>query len=429
MPGNPDTPVGPSMYAEPTAPGPIAPPPDARRRVTFTAVIAAVGALTAILVVRLQPPVFRAEANLVLPLGAAPGAAQQLTPASGGLLQRGATPLDFLAGLLQSRRTLDGLAKESGLRVAVVERMYKVTPLTNSNQIQVRVEHNDRDLAQRLVTKSLTDLSALNREITLALAEEQAKNLKAAVAAKENDLKGLERQIVSLQRDATSPINPETPYVAAEAFRALFEAQREVTVAEAAVEAKRRAATASGQSELVLPESAGGTEFWRKTLDEAEIKYRQARAEFTPESPRYRKAKDEYEQTKAQFREAVRRAVLAVQTDVDPDMAELVAKRAVAREVLRQARAVASVAPVESAEVQKLIRQIELANRVYGQVRLRYEEAVLAAIVGETRWSVLVPPFVWDEPVNKGLFTPALLGLVSGGIMGWLIGGLRPRKA
>jgi uncharacterized protein involved in exopolysaccharide biosynthesis len=390
-----------------------------RRYIWLILIFVVFGAGGAALYTYLIPPMYRATATLLLP------EEEQTTALL--LAQRQASTGLVLKGVLQSHSAMKTIAEANGMKVREVKRIIDVRVFDENNQLVISADLEKRERAMALVQSSIDVLEDLRAELGFSRAAQQAIYLEETLVRKRKELREAEDALLAFQRQMrTAPGSAEE--LVKEFKRTLFlvqQADQELRVARA--NAKNVASKSAA-----LPTGLPVTEKWRNQLLDAEMALRKLELTRGPDAPEVVRARRETEITRQQLQSEVSKYIQTIQEDVDAEIANLVAKKAVLEWQADYTKSLAEIAPKEAIELQSYQREVQTAAQVVNELTQQFEKARVESETGRVRWSVLDPPYI-EGIVNKSYLRNSFLGAVLGFALGlsgaWILDGRRKRNS
>ncbi|MFN7172955.1 MAG: GumC family protein [Fimbriimonadaceae bacterium] len=376
------------------------------------------GAGIAALYTYLIPPIYRATATLLLP-------EEEQTTALPFAQRQGSTGL-VLKGVLQSHSAMTTIADANGMKVREVKRTIDVRVFDENNQMVISADVEKQERAMALVQSSIDVLEDLRAELGFSRAAQQAIYLEETLVRKRQELREAEDALLAFQRQMrTAPGSAEG--LVQEFKRTQFlvqQADQELRIA-------RTNARNVASKSAALPTGLPVTERWRNQLLDAEMALRKLELTRGPDAPEVVRARRETEITRQQLQSEVSKYVQTIQEDVDAEIANLVARKAVLEWQADYTKSLAEIAPKEAIELQSYQREVQTAAQVVNELTQQFEKARVDSETGRVRWSVLDAPYS-EGIVNKSYFRNSLLGAVLGFVLGltgaWVLDGRRKRN-
>jgi uncharacterized protein involved in exopolysaccharide biosynthesis len=374
----------------------------------------------------LKPPAWRAQASLLLPFG------EGDTPSAGGgaaaLLMRQADPLSILRGIVVSRASLDRISKETGLPYKTLEDQLKTSISADSNQLTLSMRVNDKEQGLKVLDSAIRALGDLSRTNTISVASRQADLLRQTIQKREAELNQAEKDLLNFTRTAKTAPDPASPLSSASAVKrlkdnelALASARKQLEVERA--EQKRRVAPAES-----IPTGIPEIEDWRKKLGEAQFQLRAAQGQLGDKNPQVVRLRFNVDAARASLQRAVQGYLQAADQSLSPELANLESRVLVLESENKALKEISDAAPSEAASLSRLSRRVEALSESVKALRIQYDMAATRAEVDRVRWSLLVPPYVDDRPVNKSLTLHVGAGTALGALLGTVVIVVRSRR-
>ena len=400
------------------------------RKLLVCAVVSA-SLLVGIAYTLLAPAVWEAKATVIFPvrqpsaLGVTGGDASALASALGG-----PTPVRVYAGILESARTTQYVGDKLGIARRDVEQMSRVIDQAMENTITVSARSTDAELAKRVVALRLEALETINEELNMPLAANDVAVLGEEIESREKAISGLEEQLVKFQGEAltapgvtTSGTGKETTFVSNSSrwVGALRDLEIERAKVESAIGQIQSWSAQVAEDGKDLPTPFPGTEKWRATLETLEYDMRVKELSYSPSAPEITKLRDEIAIAKKQLESELAKYAEATRTGlIDPTFSsaaklpELLAQRVAVEAQLRAVQRLARLAPQESVDLSRLMREIATQTVILQQLQAQRQFASIQQARDPNRWEVLDDPYVEDKPLNKSLLRNGATSLFAG---------------
>jgi uncharacterized protein involved in exopolysaccharide biosynthesis len=366
-------------------------------------------ALITALVIQVQRPIYRASASLVLPSSAAGGAL------SFAGLTKSASPLSVLEGVARSGRVMRPVARQFNLTPLQLQEILRWGSDEAGGQLLVAVNGPDKDRAVAIVDAAVRQLRIVSQDVAVSLASNQAETLAGAVQAKEKDLRDAENQILAFTRRLQTAPDPSSPYSAAGYVARLKDIEIELGTVQRQLELTTRQAIRSAEATRdELPTGLPQRETWRNRLVEQEYEYRTAITQYGPEAYQVEQIKRQIDVTRRQLESEMQKYIQSVEQQIDANVASLLARQAILEYQKGQIERLADLAPAESVELQRLIREVQTRATLLAKVREQYESSKLESEVYRIPYAVLAPPQAEENPINKDIWRGAVIGGLAG---------------
>lgn len=360
-----------------------------------------------------KAPTWEARATLILVVPEMRGASLQM---AFGLNQP--SPLALLQGVVKSRSELDYVSKQTGIARRDLEKWLIADTDTPSNQLQLSASHRDQQMALKMVSSTIEGLTLLNREIGFSTAAQQVKYLEGTIRTREKELTAKQNAVVRYQRGMTVPVDPKNPESAGEPLRLLREAEFELGSVRKSIQVARQSAAATASTLPEVPSTVPSINALRTKLNALELELRNLQIQLGDEAADVIYTRRQIENTRVALRQETARYLRSVQSNVDPRLAELEARRIVLEDQVARLRPIVAAAPREAVEFARLVSEAEGAAQVLQTLREGYERARTEAEVDKVRWSVLDQPYLEDKPNNKNYARNGAVGAIVGIFIG-----------
>jgi uncharacterized protein involved in exopolysaccharide biosynthesis len=312
------------------------------------------------------------------------------------------------------------------MKVREVKRTIDVRVFDENNQMVISADVEKQERAMALVQSAIDVLEDLRAELGFSRAAQQAIYLEETLVRKRQELREAEDALLAFQRQMrTAPGSAEG--LVQEFKRTQFlvqQADQELRIA-------RTNARNVASKSATLPTGLPVTDRWRNQLLDAEMALRKLELTRGPDAPEVVRARRETEITRQQLQSEVSKYVQTIQEDVDAEIANLVARKAVLEWQADYTKSLAEIAPKEAIELQSYQREVQTAAQVVNELTQQFEKARVDSETGRVRWSVLDAPYS-EGIVNKSYFRNSLLGAVLGFVLGltgaWVLDGRRKRN-
>lgn len=382
-----------------------------RRAVSKMVVVGLLFAGLAVLATYVVKPAWEAEASLLM------DSKPQVAPSIEALFDQSANPLTVLRGILKSRAATERIAKATGVDRKDLEAALEVKIANDENQLRINVKWKGQGKAIDIVQASLRTLDSMKKEIGFSVAARQAKQLESAIETKSKELANVEQQVQDYQKQMKSLIDPSSAASISELMRQEKQLQTDLKALDLQIgAAKDRARRIAGAS-VELPSGLPNATDWQKRLSKAEYDLRIAKINQGDGSPVVIRLQKELQETRAQLEKEILNYFKSFEQSLDTDVGKLEAQRLVTEMRLNATREMASNAPKEARELNRLVREAAILNSVVTTLRQQYELKKLDEI-GDVSWSVLEPPHLTEEePVNKKFLRNGFVGFVIGAFL------------
>lgn len=355
-------------------------------------------------------PVYQAQATLLVP----PTETQSSVAAQ---LGAGTSPVSLMRGIVSSIELQNRVSADTGVpRLQLQEKLTAKAEL-NRNQLEISMAGPDREQALRVVQSATRRLEELAREQGLGAASRQEAALRKAIQEREKELAAANKALEEFQRGASTATDPTNPASALLYRRQLAATETDIGALDRELAAKRRQARAAGRNPM-LPSDLSGALDERSTLLEAELAYETARRQLGDANPQLVRKREDLDEARRNFQREVASRLRATQQGLDAELASLEARRlmlTVQRDLWKQ---LAEKAPAEAVRSLRLNFEVEALEAVIRALRERADEAAVQSEVDAIRWTILSPPRLLPEPVNKNFGLNAFLGLMVGAFLG-----------
>lgn len=319
-------------------------------------------------------------------------------------------PIEILKGIVESRAAREYVAKRTNLSKREIEEMVSVTPRKAQNQMAITTESENRDLALKVTKYSLEALSTLSATTNISLAQRQADLTEKAVDEKQKELQQAEDELIAFQKGTVTVPDPLTPFTGSAYMQRFRDVSMELKKVEQQLSVARKEAARRAEPAAEIPSGLPESERWRTRLVELEYQLRLAENQYGPQAPQVVKLKKDIDVTREQLQQAVQDYMASIRANIDPGIAQLEAQRLLLQWQKDYLDRMADAAPDEAVKFQRLLREVTSRTEVLKLVRARYENAKLDAEVDRVRWSVLVAPYLEEQPVNKKYVRNAAIG-------------------
>lgn len=390
------------------------------------------------------PAVWEAKATVIFPvrqpsaLGLAGGDASALSTALGG-----PTPVRVYAGILESARTIDFVATGTGLSRLDVKKMSKVLDQAMENTITVSASSKNPDLAKQVVALHLQAMDKINHDLNLPQAANDVEVISQRIAEEQKEIDFNEAALLEFQSKAVTAPNvtqsgtgKESTIVASPSR--WVSAQRELELQHARVDSEigeiQSWSARVAEDGKTLPTPFGGAEKWRTALADLEYELRIKELSYAPTAPEVKKLKEQIAITRAQLESELSKQVKATQEGlIDPSsvggnkLPGLMAERVALEAQIAAVSKLADLAPAESIELSRLLRNIATHTTILNQLEAQLQLATIQKTRDPNKWEVLDAPYIEDRPLNKSLLRNGALSLFVGFLFSLLLCLLTPR--
>lgn len=396
-----------------------------RRSWRLIALLAVVGAVVALVVTLLLPPIWEVHAALLLPDSqSSPSSAIAGVTASLGLETK-AHPLDVLNGILNSHSARATIASKTGTTVRDLEKELGSSVDTTRNILTITMRNHSRQKALDTTALAIRVLDRLARDLNTTRAGRQAALLRSEVERYSSLLVAADRKLLEFQRHMkTAPPSLQDPS-ASNYFRQLRDLEYKLAQTDRELQVARASALSSARKAVELPTGLP-VAVWRARILDLSYRLQVAQVSLGPREPSVVKLRAELDVARRQLRDEIANYIRSVNLGVDPSIASLAAARMLLSWQVDYTRAIANAAPDEAVELQRLLREQAVLDNVLSGIRADYAKAKIDADVDRVRFTILDQPYVLEDgPVNKRYVAFTAFGLLGGALLGAMIACLR----
>lgn len=365
-------------------------------------------------------PVYEARAALLLPLS------ERNMGAAMGLGIGGSDPTMVVSGILDSERVRRPVMEEFRLKGEELADRLKVETLVANNQIRLRYRSEDRGEPEKALTLLIEGLRTVDTEVGLSLVDRRAdvtsdalEKAKTRLLAAENDLKAFQ------EKSRTSP-DPESRYASSRLSARLTELESEFVSVDRQYQTLKKESESALAMADDLPRGIESIDTLQAELREAQVRLAATEATFQPNTPQVRAARDQVRAVESALAKEVRAHYRSTASSINPKLIDLQTQRSALRGQIEQAQALARLAPQEAVQLQRLLRDVLLAEESVKKLQLNSEQLELESAATEVRWTLLDAPRMMEEPVNKRFGLNTALGVILGLLFGTLLALRRP---
>lgn len=381
------------------------------RSVRLLAITAVVGAVLGVGLTLIATPKWRAKS--VLLMAQDPTSTSPLS-AIGGLQQ---DPIRIVAGVMQTERAKVAIAEAT--KIDYDELDYGIRSDPSNGQITLTFIHEDKAKATQVVDLLIENLRTIEAEVGLNVADKETENLKKALDQRKEEVKQVEEKLLTFAKNSKTGPNPDKPLAALDYMRQINSLRVERKGVEAQLaslqESGRRTATEGANLPVKFNDDLT---LWRRKLDEANYELRVLRIAKGDRDPSVQRAQEAVRLAQAELQRQVSNAIRVVNDNLDSEVLEVISRKLIIDSQISQLEPLATAAPLEGVEYQRLMNQYKLATGALELAATQYETARLKADAAKVRWGILDKTFIERDPVNKKLSTAVvtwgLLGLVAG---------------
>ena len=426
----------------------------AKQILLLALVLACIGLLYTFVV----PPRWEASAVLFIPdTSGTPISSQYMSALAGGGSVGGgvagaaaalgigqkADTLSILQGMLESRTSLNRIARQIGMDRQKVEDILQDKLDKDSGQIKISFQSKEKAKAIGAVAAAVETLDDMCKMAYSGRAQRMATELSSQLAQARKNLEKTEDEILAFQtKMQTSPAPSNTgdtmllsPYAPKlqEAEAALLRTQKELSVA-------RQIAHSIGTKALDIPIGGAGEGDPRNQIDQYRIRYIQleydlhvAEISLGPEAPKVVSLRREKAIARKQLESEIAKYVQSVDVGANYGVAMLQAKELIGKWDVRYISALMHTAPKELAKLQQLLREQSIRTAILVNLRSEYTKAQIDAAISKEDPLKFVtldaPGLTDDEPVNKRWGRNSAIGMVLGLLLGCMLAIRRPSSS
>jgi uncharacterized protein involved in exopolysaccharide biosynthesis len=359
-----------------------------------------------------RPAEYESEAIIILPTTSSLSLAAALP-----FLSKEASQLSVLGGIASSPRVMLEIARRENMKSGELRDRLKWNIESSSSQLQLTFTGPTKERGVKVLGTALEVLDSTAREVGFGIAKSQSIEIEQALRSKEGELAKLEDKLVTFQKKLRTVPDAANPLAAGAYFSRLQQVLLDLNKVEKQIEVERAAAIRRGEPDYQTVAPALAAASWKKRLADAEYELQVALTRLGPSAPEVESLRRKLDVTRQTLKKEASAYVTSVRSNVDSRFVLLEAQRQVLlveREFLSQQ---AKVAPDEALEFQRMLREIEASAVIVKDLRKQFETARLESQVYKTQYTVLQPPRLVDEPVNKEVKTAAIIAGFSGFIV------------
>jgi uncharacterized protein involved in exopolysaccharide biosynthesis len=249
--------------------------------------------------------------------------------------------------------------------------------------------------------------------VSAGLGSSQADEINSVLKDRAAKLAELEEGLLTFQKELQTAPDAANPFGSGAYFARLKEVELDLAKVDKQIEVEREAAVRRGEPELERT-SGPANPTWREKLATAEFELRVAETRLGPDAPEVEALRRKLTVTRLQLQKEIQKYIASVQDGLDGKFAALESKRQVLeiqREYLTEQ---SKLAPPESLEFQRRVREIEGQAKIVADLQRQYELAKLDSEVYRIQYTTLQPTYIEPEPVNKDAAKPTLFSLIGG---------------
>jgi len=381
----------------------------ARLRKSWRAIAIGFGAaaIVAAVITFLLPRQWQARAAIIMPI-------EDQAVSSFAILGGQATPVEYYLGILDSYPARRSLAETAKIELKDLEEKYDLQSSPVESQVRIAVKDENKKLALEMVQAALDHLRSTVNTTVASMASREAEFLQQALSERERDLAIAEERLVEFTRSAKTSLSPENPLSGV----SVVARQRELGIAlerkEEQIKAAKNQAQRRAEPSAEIPLGIPSIEEWRKRVETLEYDLNLKRISLGDQAPEVVGLKESLTITRKSLQEAVQNYLKANRLNLSDDLARLESERQVLAWELETLGKIAESAPTEATQYSMLLRNVRSITESISSLRAQFEAARVKAEVERARWSVLVEPYIEDEPMPRGTTRNAALGGVLG---------------
>ncbi|MBS1718380.1 MAG: hypothetical protein JSS72_11680 [Armatimonadetes bacterium] len=403
-------------------------------------------AVVGVLYTAIVKPVYQAKATLYFPsrssglslLGLGGDTASSNLGAA-LLGQASGTPIKVFRAFLESERTMTTLKTSTNLSRKQIEDMRRFDEQQAANTLSISAEDEDPKLALKVVQLHISSLRAINRDVSLDPMADDAKVVQKKLDDHKKTLADIEeqyRQFQLKQVSAPSVVSSQGQGIVATGthwYEMLKELELQRTKIDAALSSVTQRLAKDSTAGSKLPNNLPGDEKLRETLKTAQLELLVREQDQGPDLPAVKELKAKIKVLQDQIAAMAKEYYQSVAAgNLDPtepigssgsasEYSGLVARKAAVEAQLAAVHTMVHVAPGESIELTRLLRQIGLETSLVQQLSLQAEAGKLQALRDPNKWNILDEPQIAELPVNKHYTRMAILTGIVGLFVGMLL--------
>lgn len=332
-----------------------------------------------------------------------------------------ATPLTVLQGMFDSDAMVREMSEQFKIPASTIRSIWFVRSDQATNQLEVIADATSPDLARQMVDFSISRARDFELRANESAAGRREKQLSQSLKVQGKRNLQIENALVKTMEspdltvwDAQGMLNMVASAETSQVQLGLLKAQR----TQLATRMRRNLA------DPALPKDPR-LDGLRQQVTKLVEQVRGAEQELGPDAPALANLRVQLSVAQDQYNRELRRAQLAVNGDLQVDIADLDAQIAGLQfQVNQQNRSVAQ-SPGAQSVLQTKIKQLQDTYATTADLRAKYEQARIDAEVERVNWAVITPSFLEERPINKrwarNPFAGAVLGMLFGVILAFSV--------
>jgi uncharacterized protein involved in exopolysaccharide biosynthesis len=397
------------------------------------AVISALGALVGVLVTVIRIPEYAARMSVFFPARTSVLGSNGVMDASAAtgsaMLGSGPSPLKIFQAFLESETAIKDISGSFHLSRQTLTDNRAIDSDPRSSVLTVTYVDQDSNRAKRILDNHVAELKRINSKVSFDTMQDDLKVLLARLDEAKSKMKEAESLLVNYERTSISAptITPGAGGIAATPgtwAQNLIQLQLEEEKIDTTLATSRERVRELSRLSIELPSELPPIKRLRPKLLDTEYELAVKRKLLGPEAPEIEKLEAQLEVTKRELATELRSYLHGVNANlIDPTVAEgeipaLLTSRTVIDSQITVLRRLATAAPAESMEMNRLYARVNLQSGIVQQLTNQYLTATLQSQRDPNRWVILDEPWVNEKPINKSFGRGALVGLVLGFLVG-----------
>jgi len=400
----------------------------------------------ALLVTFLLPAKYKAEATLYFPSRTSnvlSSGGVTTSDSQGGLsgLSSGPTPIKIFHRFLESETCLAFVADKSGLKRKKIEGSRAFTEDPGASMLTVSIVLPDADGAQRLLQNHLDALSQINERISDSYLQDDTDAIQRELSTQQAKLAKAESDLVDFQKRANTAPSTTPSQWQARLLQAKVDLASTQSSIAAASQVYRKALGTQGLSPSDIPP----VQKLRPKLVDEQYQLDALLTTLGPDAPEVRHLTSDIDTLKTELKSEVAAYVGSVNKGlIDPtsttaagasngaDVSGLLEHQVALQSEVEALTKLSKVAPTEEGTLSHLALEVSIQSDLVKQATVQLETARLQSLRDPNKWSLLDPPWVDPNPVNKNYLQFGIFAMLAGLFLScvWAINfGKRPWEA
>ena len=404
-----------------------------RRRWKSITACAVIGALVGVATTAVRTPEYAGRMSVFFPSRSSVLGSNGFMDASGSagasMLGSGPSPLKIFQAFLESETAIEDISDSFRISRQVLMDNRAIDSDARSSVLTVTYIDKDAAQAKGVLKTHVEELRKINSKVSFDTMEDDLKVLQKRLNDAQVKLTEAETSLVQYEKSSISAptITPGAGGIAATPgawAQNLIQLQLDEQKIDTTLASSRGRVRELSKQSVQLPSELPPIKRLRPKILDAQYELAVKEKLLGPDSPELFKLQTQLSELKKSLEVELSTYLRGVDKSlIDPSVADgempaLLTSRTVIDAQISVLRRLATAAPAESMQMNRLYAQVNLQSGTVQQLTNQYLTASLQSQRDPNRWVILDEPWVSAKPVNKSYGRGALIGLFGGLVFG-----------